>query len=69
MMPYVIISIFLTLMISIYVVSYIANNKEEVPAHLKERYDEAQTCSGCNVKREMLIPEEVIIEFKEDNFL
>ncbi len=68
-MPYIIISIFLTIMISIYLISYKANSKTEVPEHLKERYDEAQTCSGCNAKKAMLVPEEVIIEFKEDNFL
>lgn len=69
MMPYVIISIVLGIMISIYFVSYIVNNKTEVPAHLKERYKEAQSCSGCGTKKQALIPEEVIIEFKEENFL
>lgn len=68
-MEYIAIIIILVIMIGIYLTSYKVNNQTKIPEGLEERYNEAQTCSGCHAKGKMLIPEEIIIEFKEDNSL
>lgn len=68
-MPYLIIIGFLVLIISVYFIAYTANEKQEIPEGLEKRYEEAQTCSGCHAKKAMLIPEEVVFEFKEENLL
>lgn len=67
-MPYIIIIGILVLLVSIYIFSYLANEKTGIPEGQEERYKEAQTCSGCHAKQKMLVPEEVINEFKEENF-
>ena len=68
-MPYLITIIILTLMIGIYIVSFLLNKETSIPEGLEDRYAEAQTCSGCHAKKSMMIPEEVIVEFKEENSL
>lgn len=68
-MIYLVIIGIIVLVISVYFISYTANEKTPIPEELQERYEEAQTCSGCHAKRQHLIPEEVIIEFKEENSL
>lgn len=68
-MQYFIIIAILIIIIGVYVITYLANEKTEIPEGLEKRYEEAQTCSGCAAKQKMLIPEEVIIDFKEENSL
>lgn len=68
-MLYLGIIIFIVLMVAVYFILYTANEKTGIPKGFEERYNEAQTCSGCHAKQEMLIPEKVILEFKEDNSL
>lgn len=68
-MEYFIIVSILIVIIGVYVISYLANEKTEIPEGLEERYQEAQTCSGCASKHKMLVPEEIIIDFKEENSL
>lgn len=68
-MEYLVTILILIVIIGLYVFTYLANKKTEIPEGLEERYEEAQTCSGCAAKQKMFIPEEVIIEFKEENSL
>lgn len=68
-MPYIIGGLIIALLLGVYIVSFLTNKKTPVPEGLEERYNEAQTCSGCHAKQKMLVPEEVVIEFKEENSL
>jgi len=68
-MGYIVSIIILILAITVYFISYTANEETEIPEGLEERYKEAQTCSGCHAKTEMLIPEDIVFEFKEENNL
>lgn len=68
-MEYLIIIGILVLAITIYFIAYRANEKTEIPKGLEERYKEAQTCSGCHAKQKMLVSDEVIFKFKEENNL
>lgn len=68
-MEYLVMIIILVVAIASYFIVYTANKETEIPEGLEERYNEAQTCSGCHAKAEMLIPEEIVFEFKEENKL
>lgn len=68
-MPELITIIIITVMIAIYITSFLLNKETSIPEGLEERFAEAQTCSGCHAKDSMKIPEEVIIQFKEENSL
>lgn len=68
-MEYLIIIGILVLAITIYFIAYRANKKTQIPEGLEERYQEAQTCSGCHAKQKMLVPEEVLLEYREENNL
>lgn len=68
-MEYIVGIVILIFAITVYFISYTANEQTEIPEGLEERYNEAQTCSGCHAKSEMLIPEDIVFEFKEENNL
>lgn len=66
-MGYVIGIIIMALLLSVYVISYVYNEKTPRPQTSEDKYHEAASCTACGSISKFDVPQEVLDQFKEDN--